>query len=557
MDIGCAVHRRAQRIARASFAGVFLLLALMLGVSSVSCAQFGLSRLPGYKVLQTLDYVKRFYVDTVDNDELMDDAIRSLLEQLDPHSSYISKAEAEEVNSELEGHFYGIGIEFQVTRDTLRVVSAVPNAPAEKVGMRSGDRIVAVDGENIAAVGLTTQKVIKLLRGEKGSMVTVRAKRGEQYFDFKIRRGELPLHSVDVSYIVSPGIGYVRLNRFSKNTTSEMKEALAKLSAQGMQSLILDLRGNGGGIMQEAVSLASLFLPEKSSVVYARGRSLPKQELFAEQSEVAYQDMPLVVLVDEYTASASEILSGALQDWDRAVIVGRRSFGKGLVQNQVSLVDGSLIRVTVARYYTPSGRSIQTPYELGESKAYRQKFADRYRHGEVYSKDSIRVGDTLTYRTLRTGRAVHGGGGITPDVFVPIDTTGGSSFVGELLRKSIDSDWVTSYYDGHRKSLRASYPQYKDFAAGWRLDTTMVHDVLRAAAKREVKPKGDTLTHNDSLVLGWRIKALLARQLYGFSHMVESLNEHSDEVQKGVEILRSWESMGRPLLQPKGNGAPK
>lgn len=534
---------------RRVFISLGIFFALLFPLGSVAYAQFGLSRLPGYKVLQCVNYISRFYVDSVDNDAVIDDAIRSLMEQLDPHSSYITREEAKEVSNELEGHFYGIGVEFQILHDTLRVMSAVPNGPAEKVGMRSGDRILKVNGENIAGVGLSNQKVFKLLRGEKGTLVEIEALRHGTPYDFKIHRGELPIHSVDVSYMIRPGIGYVRLNRFALNSTKEMLDALHKLEKKGMKRLMLDLRGNGGGIMPQAVSIASLFLKEGLSVMYAQGRAMPKQEYFAEAAENDFRKMPLVVLVDEYSASASEILSGALQDWDRAVIVGRRTFGKGLVQNQVPLSDGSLIRVTVARYYTPSGRSVQTPYELGKAADYRKKFADRYKQGEVFAKDSVHLNDSMKYTTLRSRRTVFAGGGIMPDVFVPIDTTGGSVFVGSLIRKALDNDWLTNYYDRHQDELREQYKSFKAFMKGWQIDSSMVAEIVSLAKTHKVAVPKEGLNADDRKLLGWRMKALLARRLYGFSYMIEALNEHSDEVLRGVKILEHWEKEGAPLLK--------
>lgn len=504
-----------------------------------------------FKMVQTLGYITGYYVDTVDTDKLVDDAIVALLNQLDPHSSFISADDAADVNSELEGHFDGIGVEFSIVRDTLHVVTAIPDGPAEKTGVRAGDKIIAVDGENIAGVGITNAQVFKYLRGLKGTRVRIRnlRRQNRDTLEFVITRDAIPLHSVDAYYMARPTIGYVRVNRFAMNTAEELATALEELTKQGAKSLILDLRGNGGGVMQVAVQLASLFQRQGELVVYAQGRAIPKQEFFVPRDGGKYADMPLVVLVDEYSASASEIVSGSLQDWDRAVIIGRRTFGKGLVQNQIPLNDGSLLRITVARYYTPSGRMIQTPYELGNRSDYTQSFVDRYRTGEVFSRDSIHMPDSLRFSTLRTRRTVFGGGGIMPDVFVPIDTVSGSAYVNALERKGILYQWSLDYVDLHRAALSKQYPTFASLDAGFLVTDAMRDELLKLGAKQEIAPKDGVLSPRDEEILNWRIKAYVARSLFSFSDMVRVVNQKSDEMREGVRILEDWRGLGEPILR--------
>lgn len=529
---------------------VGLLLAFLLLAPFSGMAQFPLRMGKGeLKLMQTLSYISNYYVDTVDMDPLVEKAIVSVLEQLDPHSYYIDQEDATNVTSELEGHFDGIGVEFTIIRDTLQVVSAIPSGPAEKNGVRAGDRIIAVDGENIAGVGVTNARVFKLLRGKKGTRVRIRNVRGRDTLDFTLVRDAIPLHSVDVVYMLRPTIGYIRLNRFAMNSNEEFEAALRDLHKAGAKSYVLDLRGNGGGVMETSVRLAAHFLQPGNQIVYAQGRSVPKQEYFAPRGAGKYADVPLVVLVDEYSASASEILSGALQDWDRAVIVGRRTFGKGLVQNQIPLADGSLIRITVARYYTPSGRMIQTPYEMGHKEEYVESFRARYEGGELFAADSMHLADTLRFRTLRTGRPVYGGGGIVPDVFVPIDTVRGSAYVNRLDRKGLINQWVTDYMEAERGRLKARYKSFEAFDRDFKM-TSAMRDALVALGRQEgVEPQDSVLTERDEYMLAWRVKAFVARSLFSFTELVRVVNSESHEVQRAVEILERWDALGVPLLE--------
>jgi len=507
------------------------------------------------KMLAFLNYVTHYYVDTVNEGQLVEKGIQAVLQQLDPHSAYISAKEAQDVNEELTGTFSGIGIEFSIQRDTLLVVNAIPNAPAERNGMRAGDRIIRIDTLDVAGIGLTNSRVAKLLRGPKGTKVWVHALRQRDTLHFRLTRDDIPIHSVDAQYMAAPGIGYVRINRYALNTEKEFIDALSALRKKGMKrGLIIDLRGNGGGIMQQATGMAGIFLPAGARTLVVRGRAVPPQEFTAQRLGTKEEKLPLVVLVDEYTASASEIFSGAIQDWDRGIVVGRRTFGKGLVQNQVPLPDGSLMRITVAHYYTPSGRLIQTPYELGDTQGYRKGFAERYTKGEVFSADSIHRTDTTSYRTLRTGRRVYGGGGILPDVFVPLDTTEWSEYVSKLDRVGELNQWSLRYVDANRGRLVKQYPNQERFVSGFTLQKADIDTIVAQGASQKVPVPEAGLTVRDTAMLQWRVKAYMVRTLFSFSDMVHYLNARSGEMREALDLLEHWDKRAVPILEGKKDG---
>ena len=522
--------------------------ALLWGVGGAAMAQVFRPSQSDLKMVSFLNYLQRYYVDTINRDQLVEKAIVAVLDQLDPHSAYISASDSEAVTGEIEGKFSGIGIEFSIQQDTLRVMAAVPNGPAERNGMRAGDRILRVDTTKVTGIGLTNQRVFKFLRGPKGTRVSITALRQRDTLEFVLVRDEIPLHSVDAYYMVTPTVGYVRINRFALNTEEEFARAMETLSRQGMQRVVIDLRGNGGGVMQAAIGIANMFLPKGALVVYSKGRAIPEQR-FSATAEGKYVSLPLAVLVDEYSASASEILSGALQDHDRGVLLGRRTFGKGLVQNQIPLPDGSLIRITMARYYTPSGRMIQTPYRLGKHEEYAREFLKRFEHGEFFSRDSIHVADSLIKYTLKAHRPVYGGGGILPDVFVPLDTTDNSRYANQLERRGIVDQCVARYVDSHRDELNKRYTSFEQYNRDFTLANELLDSIVTSGRRSQVPLPGDTLTSKDVSAITWRVKMSVARMRFGFTELIRVLNQKSPALDRAVTILENWEKRGKPILE--------
>ncbi len=522
--------------------------ALLWGVGGAARAQVFRPSQSDLKMVSFLNYLQRYYVDTINRDQLVEKAIVAVLDQLDPHSAYISASDSEAVTGEIEGKFSGIGIEFSIQQDTLRVMAAVPNGPAERNGMRAGDRILRVDTTKVTGIGLTNQRVFKFLRGPKGTKVSITALRQRDTLEFVLVRDEIPLHSVDAYYMVAPTVGYVRINRFALNTEEEFAQAMETLSRQGMQRVVVDLRGNGGGVMQAAIGIANMFLPKGALVVYSKGRAIPEQQ-FSATAEGKYVSLPLAVLVDEYSASASEILSGALQDHDRGILLGRRTFGKGLVQNQIPLPDGSLIRITMARYYTPSGRMIQTPYRLGKHEEYAREFLKRFEHGEFFSRDSIHVADSLIKYTLKAHRPVYGGGGILPDVFVPLDTTDNSRYANQLERRGIVDQCVAQYVDSHRDELNRRYTSFEQYNRDFTLAKELLDSIVTSGRRSQVPLPGDTLTSKDVNAITWRVKMSVARMRFGFTELIRVLNQKSPALDRAVTILENWEKRGKPILE--------
>jgi carboxyl-terminal processing protease len=405
----------------------------------------------GNKLNDIINYIDNEYVDDVQKEALLDEAIQNILQNLDPHSYYITAAEIQALNEPLEGSFDGIGVQFSIQKDTVVVITPVNGGPSEKVGVKAGDRIVAVNEEIIAGVDISNRKVMKLLKGVKGSTVNITVLRNQtKTVDFTISRDAIPIYSVDVAYMLNQETGYLKISRFAKNTYNEFLSSSTKLVNAGMQNMVLDLRGNGGGYMDAATNIIDEFLPKGSLIVYTEGRARPRKSYKA-TSKNSLENIELIVLIDESSASASEIIAGAIQDNDRGLIVGRRSFGKGLVQEQSSWSDGSATRLTIARYYTPSGRCIQRPYDNG-TEDYHQNMADRISNGELYEKDSIPLSETLAYKTTN-GRTVYGGGGITPDVFVPVDTVGYTFYFSELIYRGAFYRFAFNYSDKNRNTL--------------------------------------------------------------------------------------------------------
>ena len=481
--------------------------------------------------------ISRLYVDEVNEEELVEKAITSMLEELDPHSTYTNAEEARKMNEPLEGEFEGIGIQFQMMEDTLLVVQPVSGGPSEKVGILAGDRITAVEDTLIAGVKMSTEEIMSRLRGPKGSVVklTIIRRDIDEPLTFEVKRDKIPIYSLDASYMIAPTIGYIRLNKFGANTIEEFQAALSKLQGQGMKDLILDLQGNGGGYLNAAIDLANEFLPQKSLIVYTEGKASKRSE-FVAKGNGNFLKGKLVVLVDEYSASASEIVSGAIQDWDRGTIVGRRTFGKGLVQRPIDLPDGSMIRLTIARYYTPSGRCIQKPYVKGEEEDYDNELVKRLEHGELMHADSIHLPDSLMFKTKRLGRTVYGGGGIMPDYFVPIDTTLYSDYHRDLVAKGVVIKTTLNYIEKNRKALTKSYRKFDDFNRKFEVSNELL-DELRKEGEKSGVAFNET-EYNTSLPrIKTQLKALIARDIWEMSEYYQVMNQTDNVVQQALKII--------------------
>jgi carboxyl-terminal processing protease len=489
------------------------------------------------KLYSTLQMIEYYYVDSVKQEKLTEDAIAGMLEKLDPHSVYISKSELKEMNEPLVGNFEGVGIQFNVLFDTITVISPISGGPSEKLGIKSGDRIVKIDGINVAGIKIKNEDVIKKLRGAKGTKVTVNIfrKGNKDLIEYTIVRDKIPLFSIDASYMASPTIGYIKVNRFAQTTMDEFRKALAELKAKGAVDLILDLNDNGGGYLNMAFELADEFLGANKLIVYTEGVKSPKKTYTA-TSAGGFEKGKLVVLIDEGSASASEIVSGAIQDWDRGLIIGRRSFGKGLVQNQMPLPDGSAIRLTIARYYTPVGRSIQKPYKDGLEK-YFSDLNNRYKHGELMNQDSIKMPDSLRYYTPNK-RAVYGGGGIMPDIFIPLDTTKTSHYFSELIRKGVINQFGLSYVDKKRGELLKNYPTFEVYKAKFQVDDALLESLYSEADKEGIKRDAKGIQRVKE-VLKVQLKALIARDLWKIDNFFEIINELNDSYKKALEVIKN------------------
>ena len=482
--------------------------------------------------------VNNLYVDSVDEQKLVEDAIRGMLEKLDPHSTYTTPKETKQMTEPLNGSFEGIGVQFNMIDDTLMVIQPVSGGPSERVGIIAGDRIVAVADTAIAGVKMSREEIMRRLRGPKGTIARLKVVRQgiSDTLRFDVKRDKIPVYSIDATYMLRPGIGYIRIGSFSATTHKEFVESLEKLQKQGMQHLVLDLQGNGGGYLQAAADIANEFLQEGDLIVYTEGRRVPRHDYRADSGGRMLRGR-VVVLVDEYSASAAEIVTGALQDQDRGEVVGRRTFGKGLVQRPIDLPDGSMIRLTIAHYYTPSGRCIQKPYEKGKQKDYQMDVVNRLKNGELTSKDSIHFSDSLRYQTLRLHRTVFGGGGIMPDHFVPLDTTKYTKLHRELAAKSIVIQQNLRYVDNHRKELRKQYKDFETFRQQFQVPQQLIDDILADGAKQNIKPKDDAELEQTLTTLCPQLKGLIARDLWDMSEYYAIVNEDSEIVKKALELL--------------------
>jgi carboxyl-terminal processing protease len=508
-----------------------------------------------FKFGKVLEWIDEYYVDTINQEKLVETAITQLLKELDPHSSYLSKEEVEEMNEPLQGNFEGIGISFNILEDTIFVISPISGGPSEKVGILSGDRIVKVDDQTVAGIGITNEKVYELLRGKKGTRVTVTVQRRNMsgLLDFNIIRDKIPIFSIDASYKVDENTGYIKINRFSLTTIDEFKTAIEALKKKGISNLILDLTNNGGGYLEVATELADQFLQDGELIVYTQGAHNPKKEYLATK-EGEFEKGKLVVLIDEGSASASEIVTGAIQDWDRGIIIGRRSFGKGLVQRRCPLPDQSELRLTIARYYTPTGRLIQKPYDKGKED-YDMDLNRRYAHGEYISSDSIHFPDSLKYYTLKNARLVYGGGGIMPDLFVPLDTSYYTDYYRDLIRLGILNQFVLNYVDQNRNELLKRFPDINAFKAGFEMDKDMMKR-LTLYAGEEGLPENPAEMAISGKQIETLAKGYIARDLWSTSEFYQIVNEEDTKFQTALSVLKNGDLYEVSLLTGKDKSTP-
>jgi len=493
-----------------------------------------------YKLQEIITYIDRDYVDTVNTTKLVEHGIEKMLEELDPHSSYIPAKDAELAQSQLDGEFDGIGVEFGILRDTIYVVAPLTGGPSEKLGILSGDQIIKVDGKTVAGTGVTNRDVFDLLRGPKGSVVNVSIKRKhhKDLIDYSITRDKIPQYSINASYMINDDTGYIKITRFAATTYDEFKNALEKLKAEGMSRLVLDLQGNPGGYMGAAINIADEILADNALIVSQKGKvNRYNQKAFAMRPGV-FEDGSVVVLINEGSASASEIVAGALQDNDRALIVGRRSFGKGLVQMPIDLADGAELRLTIARYYTPSGRSIQKPY--GENaEEYNMDWVNRFQHGEFFSADSIHFNDTLKYHTTK-GRTVYGGGGIMPDYFVPMDTSMTSAYVNRLFGTDSHREFILSYLEDNKKKFeKMSFGEYyNDFE----ISDKMLSSLIAIGEQNNVKFNKEEFDKSKSY-LKILLKAHMGRNIYDDNAFYKIINDVNEIYQQGIKLFDEAERL--------------
>lgn len=525
---------------------------ILLSFSFLLACNVSLGQVPtqaSMKFARVIDLINTFYVDTVNIDKLTEHAIIEMLKKLDPHSVYISKEEVKEMNEPLEGNFEGIGVQFNIMNDTILVVNTIPGGPSEKLGIKTGDRIIVIDKDTVAGVGVKNNDVFKRLRGAKGTLVKVSILRRDVagLIEFNIIRDKIPIFSLDASYMIDKETGYIKLNRFSATTLKEFREASEKLKKQGAKNLVLDLAGNGGGYLNASVDLADEFLDEKKIIVYTKGINSPRSD-YRSTAAGLWKTGRLVIIVDEASASASEIVSGAIQDLDRGIIVGRRTFGKGLVQKPYNLQDGAMIRLTVAQYFTPAGRLIQKPYEKGFDD-YSKDIIHRYNNGELSNADSIHFPDSLKARTLVSKRTVYGGGGIMPDFFVPLDTNYYPKLYRDIQRKGIAYKNIISYFEKHADEMKLKYKDFKSFNQTFVVPAEISDSVFSQAKREKLEftdtEKAETLPHINIMA-----KAIMARDMWSSSEYFEVINTTREDYKKAVEVISDKNKYNLKLSKP-------
>lgn len=492
------------------------------------------------KYITAMAYIENLYVDSVDTQKMTEASLRGMLEDMDPHSTYATPKEVKAFNEPLQGTFDGIGVQFNILEDTLVVIQPVINGPSEKVGIVAGDRIITVNDTSIAGVKMSKEEIMKRLRGPKGTNVKLGIIRSgiKDMLYFNVTRDKIPVKSIDAVYMIRPQIGYIRIGSFGATTHAEFVEGLKDLKKKGMRDLIIDLEDNGGGYLQAAVDIANEFLAADELIVYTKGRVIQRQE-FRAKGNGMMKEGRVVILTNEFTASAAEIVSGAIQDQDRGIIVGRRTFGKGLVQRPVDLPDGSMIRLTVAHYYTPSGRCIQKPYKKGEKEAYAHDLDNRFKHGEFTNADSIHFADSLRFETLKKQRPVYGGGGIMPDYFVPLDTTRYTTFHKQLAAKQIIINANLKYMDKNRAQFKKLYKTFDEFNEKYQVPESYLNSIFEEGKKKNIEPKDEKDKEKTLAYLRPQLKALIARDLWDLTEYFRVWNENSDIVNKALEVLET------------------
>lgn len=549
-----------MRTPRINIAATLAALCILLSIPAMSAQGDLLARLLGgggpmkmpaaNKIAQAEKIIEQCYVDTVNTDDLAEEAIKAMLATLDPHSTYSDPEETKELTTPLDGNFSGIGIQFNMLNDTLYVIQTTSGGPSEKVGILPGDRLIQAGDSILSGVKRPNSSIIKLLRGPKGTAVNLKVLRKgvAQPIDFLVVRDDIPVYSIDAAYMADPTTGYIRLSRFAESTPGEISQAMTKLRRQGMQNLVLDLQDNGGGLLGSAIDLGARFLNRDDLVVYTKSPSMG-EHYYVTERDGEFKDGRVVVLVNQYSASASEITAGAIQDHDRGVVVGRRTFGKGLVQRPFPFPDGSMIRLTVAKYHTPAGRCIQKPYERGKGDEYRKDILHRYEAGEFTSADSIHFSDSEKYATLRTGRTVYGGGGVMPDIFVPVDTTGYSDYYRDLTAKGILNRLAISYVDDNRKELKKLYPTEQSFLDGFKVTPEMIDDLVRLGETDSIKPVPEQLEVSRATIEAI-LKGIIGRDLFETQTYFKVVNPVLNPVYlRGLEIINDPEEYYR-LLNP-------
>jgi carboxyl-terminal processing protease len=499
-----------------------------------------------FKIGRTLGLIDQFYVDSVNLDQLTEKVIVNLLQDLDPHSTYISAKDVKDMNEPLEGNFEGVGIQFNLLHDTIIVIETISGGPSEKVGLLAGDRIITINNEKVTGIGLSTTGVQKRLRGAKGTTVIVGiVRKGEKgTLDFTIIRDKIPYFSLDAAYMLDKETGYVKFNKFATTTNKEFTDAVTTLKKSGMKNILIDLRSNGGGVMSAATDLANHFFTDQKLLVYMSGKKMPRRD-FKSTGAGDLSASRVVILTDEGSASASEIFTGALQDWDRAVVMGRRSFGKGLVQNGFYLTDGSMIRLTIARYYTPTGRSIQSPYNEGYDK-YMSNFYKRYTDGEMMSADSIHFPDSLKFKTLINKRTVYGGGGIMPDVFVPADTAFYSDYYRALIRKAVFSSFTLEYADKNRDKIKSAYTTFDDFKGRFQFSDDDIHAFIKKGEDAGVKYNEHQFKVSEQEIL-LALIALVASSIWQTIEYFRIINTNDKLIVKALNLISDKDAYNRIL----------